>query len=673
MFLCEAMRLGDDLLNGYESPEGDHVFLGTEKVDEAVDNITSLIAVDSPVLQSVSTIVNDTEAIEFALDEFLLYLNHVSDLLGDAQNNQVGHYECVFCKACCSGSDSLVDGVTASISSTVASALNNIRRQVRAALTGDGLDSIRSALNESRSTVTDIQQNVDSTVDSIFVSNAAFFDSVLKKIDLATLVIVASMALPTLLVIIVVFFGVFRSSQRSYYDPVLKPRNPCCASCSWCVTFLHAFLLFLIAGLLGVLSYALASGCELVADPHTMVHGTFSRFLGNSSSAMVTLVDTCTAGSGDLLGTINVNSNETLRSMLNVTDDIDVQFARLDDLTAQSSSAMFSENKDLVDLFTAMDTFGSLFTMTRASLETLSTLTPSQNLIFAVGSPEVVENLLAQAVTGIPDCGGRNNVDLGPSDSSVGNKIREALNLPPETSSVSFEGLSDFAASITAAGIDIGSSGTACPSDYITLNPPDVSLAAPFDSLVTWRVEVMTNVFRCDDIQVMADPVTGTASPVINARSCTWDQWVSYVDSLRQALLTKAQVVDFVQQITISAIKDDLRDLVQTSVTPRINVLLNGFDCTFVGERYRGLYRSLCWLETPGLIGSVITWLVFGGLCWIAILIEFVIWRHLKDNLSVWRDNIENISKEDPVVFSQEGTLLAAQASLGYSAPPNYI
>jgi hypothetical protein len=672
MFLCEAFRLSDDLMNGYNSTDGAHIFLGVDKVDEAVDDLTGLVASDSPVLQSVSTIVDQTESIAFALDEFVLYLNHISDLLGDAQNNDIGQYECVFCKTCCSGSDSLVDGVTASISSTVASALNTVRRQVRQALTGDGISAIRSALNESRSAVTSMQSGVDDTVESVFISNTALFESILKYVDIGTIVIIASMALPTLLVLIVVFLGVFRSSQRSYFDPALKPRNPCCASCSWCVTFLHAFLLFLIAGLLGIASYVLASGCEIIQDPHTMVHSTFSRFIGDDSRQLLNIVDTCAvqSGSGDLLSTVTVGTNETLRSQLNVTDEIDAKFDYLDNLTSQSANRLFSENAELISLFDAMDSFGSLFTMSRAAVESLLTdpsLAPSVGLIMSAGSSASVQSLLEQAVTGIPDCGGRSNVDLGAADSPVGSKIREALNFPSSTQFVSFQGLNDFAGAINAATIDIGASGTVCPTDYLTLNPPDITLASPFHMLVSWRTNVLQNTFRCDQIQVTPDPVTGMAVSLIQPRSCTWTQWLNFVSSLRADLISKAQNVDIIQQATISSIQTDLRDLVQTAIFPKMNTLLNGCNCKFVAERYQGLYRSLCWWQAPGLIGSVITWLVFGGLCWIAILIEFVIWRHWKDNISIWRDNVmERGDKQGNVVLSQEGTLLGAQASIGY-------
>lgn len=62
----------------------------------------------------------------------------------------------------------------------------------------------------------------------------------------------------------------------------------------------------------------------------------------------------------------------------------------------------------------------------------------------------------------------------------------------------------------------------------------------------------------------------------------------------------------------------------------------------------------------------------FSGLCLIAIIIEFVIWRHLRDNLSLWYDVVSSEKKAKPMAGSyqgsDDGTMMAAAGQLSPTA-----
>jgi hypothetical protein len=674
--VCEAFKFGDELLNGYE--EADGKFIGVANIKPAVENLAGIVADNSAELQSVVSIIDRTENINYAVDEFLSYLKHANNVLGDAANNQVGNYECVFCNVCCSGGeDSMTSQLISSISTTVASALLSARNEVKSTLTGDSLDSIRSALNSSIETIGQIEDQLDDTLNIALVSNRGLFDSVIKYIDIGTIVIVASMGVPTMILMIAVFFGIFRSHQKtSFFDPLNKPRNPCGMSFSWCITFLWAFLIFLIAGLVGIPAYLFASTCEIMADPELLFNMTLAK-IGNGSSEISTLVNACIvpAGSGDLLSNIHTSpGGDTLRSSLNVSGMINEQFIKLDNLInsfESSQNSMFSKNPDFLSFLDTMDTFATLFTMKASSVSALTggdpSLTPSIPLLTSVPN---WNELLTNSLLGIPDCGGRSGVEI-PQDGEIAQQIRSALNLDDSVYSFDFEGLNDFTAALAAAGIDIGASGSTCPSDLVSLSPPDPLMAAPFDTLVRWRMEVLQNTFRCDEVRVSPDPVTGKATGSVTPRSCTFTEWLSFVSSMRSALLAMAENVDSVQSDTLDSINTDLRSTVMGSVVPAVDVLLNGMNCEFLHDRYMGIYESLCWEETPGLVGSVITWLIFGCLCWMAIMVEFVLWRNLRDNLSLWTDNVKgkggDASQEGTVIMALPPSAATVQASLGYN------
>jgi hypothetical protein len=221
----------------------------------------------------------------------------------------------------------------------------------------------------------------------------------------------------------------------------------------------------------------------------------------------------------------------------------------------------------------------------------------------------------------------------------------------------SLPGANEFFNSLSSAGIDIGASSSTgvCPNDFENLNPPNLTMAHPFEVLMNWKVQVLSHTFRCD------------------SNNCSWPQWIQYVNDMHDQLVAAALAVDAVQANTFNRINDNLRQLVQGSVLPPIDTLTQGLDCKFMHTSFNNVYSDLCYRQTPGLIIAVITWLVFGALCWICILVEFIIWRHLRDNLSIWLDfkNEHSSSKSgnirvSPIAAAIPSPRHFAQATIGY-------
>jgi hypothetical protein len=672
MFLCQAFELGDNVLNGYNSLDGEHLFIGIENVGPVVDSIEATVQLGSPTLQSVMAIVGETRPITYALDEFLLYLNHMNTILGDSTNNDVGNYECIFCQLCCSGNDeSMVGKAISSISGSVASGLSEARVKVESALTGDNLDNVRSSLSSSDTTINDLKLQVESMFDVVLISNKDLFDSIVKYIDLATIIVIASMGLPTLLLLIVVFLGVFRSREKSLTNPSEKVRNPCCTSCSWCISFLFAFLIFIIAGVLGSASYLLASSCDLLVDIDTLVSDVVPRLSADSpsNSQVRDIIRTCATmdGSGDLLGTIQFADNKTARDALDISGPINAQFDKLGEM-ADGMTSSFAINPHIKSLIDTLVGMGSLFTMKPHVMEAIRS-DPSFQLspgLAAFLGDAVITDLIERSIKSVPDCNDR------AASSFESTEAGEELASRMGVQGASLEGLSGFVAAVQAAGIDIGVIGNTCPAAFMSLSPPDVTMAHPFDKFVEYRTFVQSHTFRCDQLVVSPDPVSGAPSATINPRTCNWDDWVVYISDLGATLGQKALDIDSIQSTTMDRISTDLRSLVQEEVLSKVDSLLNGLDCKFINERYTKTIEALCWKEVPGMIGTAITWLVFACLCWVAIIIEFVIWRHLKDNLSLWYE-YSKMGDRGSVMESQEGTMVATaemQAGIGY---PQYM
>ena len=654
-FLCEAFRLADNAVNGFVDTDAGgntlHRFIGIENVASKVHAVDQMVQPASPTIQTLLAVLDETSPIKFAVNEFLAYLEHMNDVLSDSTNVAVGPYTCVFCSTCCSagsGGTSQLGSTIASVRDSVASALVSVRQTVADSLTGDGLAGVRDSLSSASNSVDSFKTSFEDQLGSALVDHRGLFESIVQYIGIATIVIICLMALPTLLLLLVVGVGALRHESKH------RPRHPCFASSSWCLTFLFAFILFLIAGILGLVAYLESSVCEILADPDSLIANGYFR-TGSDNGQTKDILSTCftRAGTGDLLGTIALGNGKTARDSLSISAMINDQFDRLQ--SATSGNAQFSENSAVVDLLDAMRDFGSLYTIMPNKLDEIRNDPQNQipGPMAASLGQSTLAALLRVSLGGVPDCTDRTAVPLaGPA----GDMLKQALVAAGVTiangqTSVDLTGAASLYTALTDAGIDIGIRGSSCPADFVSLPTP--SSGHPFDAFMEMKTDVVTHTFRCDGITVAALD-GGEAGVTAVPRTCTFTEWIAFVSDLQVTLRAKAAAIDGIQQATMDKINTDLRQTVQDTILPVIDDLVDGLDCKFLFTRLVGAYTSLCWHQAPGLIGSVVTWLIYAVLCWLCILVEFVIWRHLRDNRSIWKDMHRPDSSRDS---SSEGSV----------------
>ena len=627
-FICEAFRFGDSVLNGYNFTDvGNHTFIGVENVESIVANLTELTDANSSVMVSISEIVKNTQPIETAVQSFLVYLDHANAIFSDPTNSVVGAYECVFC-----ASGSINDTMHA-VSTSVANALVNVRSKIGETLTGQGLSDIQSSLATASSVIDSFKTQAESTVSSTLIDNRTIFDDIVKYINIASIVIVSSMGVPMLILSVSVFFGVFRSNEKSFSDPLVRPRRPFC--CGWCIHFLYAFVLFAIAGIVGLVSFGMSSLCVVLSDLPAL----FSDKIDDLQIRNI-LIDCLTLeGKGDILNAISASGNaSSIADSLNISALIDEKFDSLSSATGSFASIPMLQN---------LSDYGTLYLVSPSRILDPS-LKASQALVELIGRP-AIDSLIQQGLEGVPDCDGKSGRD----------------------------GANGFYYTLSTFGIDIGvssSSNMTCPESFASLNPPNLTLAHPFEVLMDWKIQVLTHNFRCDSVALVVDS-DGSVSSSVTPANCSWSQWLQYIHDMQDQLVAAAQAVDDSTANVLSSIENDLQDIVQRMVLPQIDTLAHGLDCKFMYASFNNIYADLCYLETPGIIYSVITWLVFGGLCWIAILIEFIIWRHLRDNLSIWLDfkrahssSHKNTSRVSPIADAIPSPRVFSQATIGYRA-----
>jgi hypothetical protein len=410
------------------------------------------------------------------------------------------------------------------------------------------------------------------------------------------------------------------------------PQNPCHASCGWCTWFLFSFLILLVAGVLGILGYGEGSVCGMTSNMDEFVNNTYFRLKsGNSTSDqnIDTVVNQCllSTGSGDFMDGLVVDpaTGETAGDVLNSTramiDSYNQVFANT------TTQKQFVNDPNFEQLIWSMKNYGNMYMMRANEITTL------------LGSTSTPTVAIRDGFGGVASCLSKTNLTL---NGTVGQWIVDSRNAAKDSStvlgnSITLPGASDYYTSLTSASINIGASSSVCPTGFASVVAGGSS--APFSTLMTYKMGVVNKAdYKCDTMAISINGGSGNVEKTITPGLCTYSALGTYINNLADYLTTAAIQMDTVVAQAATALDQAVKVPLGETVIPALDALSNGLDCQFMNSRLNGLNEALCWSHAPGVIGLDYSLIGLGVLGWIAIVMLFCIWRHLRDNRDAWLD-----------------------------------
>ena len=642
--MCRSFSLANDVLNGGKevvdtgSSNVTISFIGTEPLYNELTSLEEMLLSNSSTVMAIEAVVKNTIDLDNALDRFSAYLELTQDMLGDPDTIQPklsgsGEYQCVLCGACCtSGGDSYIDQLNTALSDSFAEALSAIRAQVTDTLTGSGLQDTQNAVSDAAGIVNNATERINDPIGQSMVDNASRADTGLKWLYIGLVILASLMALVILSFIIALVFGVARSYKISYSDPYDKPRNPCVASCGWCMSFLYAFLIFFVGAVLMIIGYAQASFCDSTYDLDSTIDKAFARYAPDltNSSATVVLANSCLKSSsdGDFLTALPVGDTNA-RALLNNVTDISTL---LDDAFNQTQSIPEISTLDaFVALTDSMAAYKSLYMIPADRIAALK-----QDGTLNVNAISDIESQAGYGSSGY--CNSK-SYDLAATD--VGLSIQASLTaagitLPNDLTLVSIPGVADYE-SATSSETGLSYTGT-CSDLSVTKDSFN-----PFSSLLFWKEVITTKTnFKCNTIHETQDPDTNVITFSRVAATCSsQDEFDTYIDSLRTNLINAAATLDSAATSSASEIESQIAAIINDEVLPPVYTVLDNSNCLVLRNSFNAFYNTFCPNFTVGVIGAGITFVVFGGITLISIFVMFGIWRNLKDNMSLWKDLVK--------------------------------
>ena len=634
---CEAFKFVDYTINGYDDPTGESSWIGFNPAVQKFSNIGD--SLDTTFANSVSNIMASTQNFERDIATLTGLMTLIKSTLGNPDNYNVGINTCVFCEYCCGTDSTLLDGLIDGISNGAAGALQNLRTEVRDGLTGQGLDDMKAIFKGAMTPLQQSDDLISNTLGEYIVAKRTDGQDYLAMIKKIILGITLAVIVPGLLLILTFARGVMCSRRSTFSDRSIRPQGPCCASCSWCVTCGYSFVVLLIAGVVLLIGYLLATSCVVMQDIATYVDY-FAQRMSGDTSQLVNVVDSCfpAGADGEFTQYITVGG-KTLASQLDIgsnvkqyLDDVDAQFV--------SNPASIVNDPIFEDFAYGLDKYGSVFLASEADLRSVYPPDPS-------ALPTGDQDTLYEAVSrSIPECADRSPITV--SGTSPSDLLMSAFVNEPTT--ITFTGLPTVMGTYQSAGLNPSlatCSGNPLDMDLSTLT---LSEQNPWGPMIDSKSGLKDKTdFSCPSYVTALDS-DGVYQFTTTDQNCNYNDYVLYVAQLHTDLIAAATAVDDEVDPSgvtsvVADLKDNLRTAISTSFLDPIEEIIEGINCKFVSVVYNEFVNAMCDATVPGMIAVGVSWAALALVGWLVIMLEFYIWRRLKDNQCKWGDQVANAAR----------------------------
>jgi hypothetical protein len=115
----------------------------------------------------------------------------------------------------------------------------------------------------------------------------------------------------------------------------------------------------------------------------------------------------------------------------------------------------------------------------------------------------------------------------------------------------------------------------------------------------------------------------------------------------------RATALDLAVDTNFDAIFNQLWSVINDELLSPVQWLGSTLNCQFISVRWNALFQALCVVFAPSMItlGKSLLGLGFIGL--FVLIIQIIVWRHLKDNTCLWQDNV----RRNPAPVDDTGLL----------------
>lgn len=648
--LCETYRFLNQTLYGGSAVVFDTSanyqlnarFPGLEQADAVLKNLTNLVESNGTLISSLNEVVNKTGIVEGEMTKLRQWLFALSFMM--QINHMQQFHSCLFCSNFTAfpldTSDyNPIHPSVAAVNNSLAGVLTLIRSQLRPFMSGS-VGSIYTTLTTTSLSISSFVDELTRVVNKSVLENLGLIQDITRYFDTAITVMLVLTLFPICLALFAVFKGAYKSDKDSFTDPEKPPTSTNMIIASIWITLIYTIVAFFLCGATLIVAQLLASVCLVMEDAGT-VAAKLSFRLGSAdvSSKVVGITQQCLqAGTdGDILSAIVVDGESTARDKVNTLTALSGEFEILQKtFQGGGRNTNLSDNVFLNNIGIYVDEVGDLFLVTaktnRTKMAQNSSLAPlASAAIFSTNYAQGLE-VYNDVVFSAPQCSDRvvrrDKTPIG-VQALLSNYTYDA-----SAGTYSISGMTSVLSQLSTNGVNTGV--LQCPAS----SSPSTN-KVPWGNLLSLKIAIMANTtMKCAVPRVSYNSNTYIYNASLTKSICNTTAYRAYMSNFGERIFNQSVKVDDAVANNFDSILDTLWSVIYDQLMQPIQRLGSDLNCQFISIRWNSLFGAMCKTFTPNLIklGNSLIGLGFAGL--FALIIEIIIWRHLKDNYCHWKDYV---------------------------------
>ena len=648
--LCETYRFLNQTLYGgsaivFDTSQNYQLtaqFPGLTQAKSLLGNLTALVAANGTLMSSLNEVMNKTGIVEgemTRLQQWLFALNFVMQ-----RNRMQQLHSCLFCTNFTGFPSELseynpIHPSMAAVNNSLAGVLTMIRSQLRPFMS-NSVGSIYATLNTTSSSISSFVEKLTKVVNQSVLENLGLIHDITTYFDITITVMLVLTVIPICLSLFAVWKGAYQSDKDTYTDPEDPPMSTKMIIASIWITLTYTVIAFFLCGAVLIIAQFLASTCLVMEDAGS-VAAKLSFRLGSAdvSSKVVGITQQCLqAGTdGDILSAIVVNDESTARDKVNTLTALSGEFEILQKtFHAGGRNTNLSDNVYLGNIGKYVDEVGDLFLVTDATNRTIlarnSSLAPSASAaIFSTNYAQGLD-VYDDVVFSAPQCADR-VVSRNRTPAGV-QYLLSNYTFDASAGTYSIPGMTSMLTELSSHGVTTGV--LQCPAG----SSPSMN-KLPWGNLLSLKIAIMANTtMKCAVPRVSYNATTYMYNSTLVESSCNTVVYRNYMHNFGEQIHNQSVKVDEAVANNFDSILDTVWSVIYDQLMQPIQNLGSDLNCQFISIRWNSLFVSMCKTFTPSLIqlGNSLIGLGFAGL--FALVIEIIIWRHLKDNYCHWKDYV---------------------------------
>jgi len=650
--LCETYKFLNQTLTGgsavaFDTTYGYSVeaqFPGLYNTSILVSNLTDLVAPNSTLMNSIDDLLNTTGLIEQELVTLQQWFVALATSL--RANKAFFYHTCIFCTNFSTYAQdnwqyNPINPSMLSINNSLAAVLTMVRSQlVPLAVTGP--DSLYSTLNATSDALSTYVDELTKLIDSSVLKNLSKIREIMNYFDIGIVALLCITTIPLVLLVVVVVRGLYYSAQDTYTHADHPPMKSTFVGVSLWITLVYTVIVFLVSGIILLGGYFMGSICLLMEDAGSVAAKLSFRFGSASvSETVVGITEQCLQESsdGDILSAILVSEESTARDKINALTSLSGQFGIIQEAVAEGGPSInLSTNAYINNLGRYVDSVGDLFLITektkRQTLLNTTDYKPTATSFIFKDNLTLGYEIYDDVAYSVPQCGPR---DVSLADTPPGVlAMLSNYTLDETETNYAIPGFTETLTLLRTNGVTTGI--TTCPS------PVNATLrTVPWGNILNRKSDIIRyNRYRCAVPNVTYNAATFEFNKNVTTNNCTQETLRDYMHNFGEAVVNQSIRVDEAVTANFAAIFDSVWSLIYDQLMQPIQEFGSSMNCQFISNRWNSLFASMCITFTPSLIklGNTLFVLGFAGV--FALIVEIIVWRHLKDNYCLWKDSVED-------------------------------